>query len=142
MTHDVDYALRCLKWLANAVAVDYKVNNMSTQLKQKTDKFYDAIRHVIDWHNLTYKELLKLGFMNCGYEDTDPYELWLIPQWLYPIIPEGLLVEDLDRNEFEFHRHTAPYDLFYGCMKYGIKLKNESYGKTLEELIKEMPDDN
>ena len=53
MSHDVDYALRCLRWLANAVAKDYQDKNMSTELINKTDKFYDSLRKTIDWHELT-----------------------------------------------------------------------------------------
>jgi hypothetical protein len=140
MIHDVDYALRCLRWLANAVAKDYQDKNMSTELINKTDKFYDSLRKTIDWHELTRDDFLTLGFMNCGYEDEDEYELWLVPLWLYDAIPDGLLLMDLNHNMFTFKRGQTPFEIFYGCMTYGIRIPNPSYGKTLDELLDELPD--
>ena len=140
MSHDIDYALRCLRWLANAVAEDYQDKNMSTNLINKTDKFYESLRKTIDWNELTRDDFLRLGFMNCGYEDEDEYELWLIPLWLYDVIPDGLLLMDLNRNMFTFKRGQTPFEKFYGCVTYGIRIPNPSYGKTLEEIRNELPD--
>lgn len=140
MNNEIDYVLRCLRWLANAVAEDYQVNNMSNKLKLKTDKFYASIGPVIDWHELTRDDFLRLGFMCYGYADDDPYELWLIPQWLYPVIPEGMQLMDLNNQFFSFKRGCTPYEIFYGCMTYGIRIDNPSYGKTVEQLIDEIPD--
>ena len=140
MSHDVDYALRCLRWLANAVAEDYQDKNMSTKLINKTDRFYDSLRKTIDWYQLTRDDFLTLGFMNCGYEDEDAYELWLIPMWLYDGIPDGLLLTDINHNMFTFKRGETPFEIFYGCMTYGIRIANPIYGKTLEEVIDELPD--
>lgn len=140
MSHDIDYVLRSLKWLANAVAEDYQDRNMSTKLIKKTDKFYASLRQTIDWHELTREDFLRLGFMNCGYEEEDQYELWLIPLWLYEAIPDGLLLVDLHHNLFTFKRGETPFEVFYGCMTYGIRIANPSYGKTLEELLDELPD--
>lgn len=140
MSHDVDYALRCLRWLANAVAKDYQDKNMSTELINKTDKFYDSLRKTVDWHGLTRDDFLTLGFMNCGYEEEDEYELWLVPLWLYDAIPDGLLLMDLNHNMFTFKRGQTPFEIFYGCMTYGIRIPNPSYGKTLDKLLDELSD--
>ena len=140
MSHDVDYALRCLRWLANSVAKDYQDKNMSTELINKTDKFYDSLRKTIDWHELTRDDFLTLGFMCCGYEEEDEYELWLVPLWLYDAIPDGFLLMDLNHNMFTFKRGQTPFEIFYGCMTYGIRIPNPSYGKTLDELLDELPD--
>ena len=140
MCNDVDYALRCLKWLANSVAKDYQDKNMSTELIKKVDKFYESVKIAIDWHELTRNDFLKLGFMNCGYDDEDEYELWLIPMWLYDAIPDGLLLMNLDHTMFTFKRGETPFEPFYGCMTYGIRIPNPSYGKTLDELLDELPD--
>lgn len=140
MSHDVDYALRCLRWLANAVAKDYQDKNMSTELINKTDKFYDSLRKTVDWHGLTRDDFLTLGFMNCGYEEEDEYELWLVPLWLYDAIPDGLLLMDLNHNMFTFKRGQTPFEIFYGCMTYGIRIPNPSYGKKLDKLLDELSD--
>lgn len=141
MSHDIDYALRCLRWLANAVAEDYQDKNMSTKLISKTDRFYDSLRKTVDWYQLTRDDFLTLGFMNCGYEDEEEYELWLIPIWLYDAIPDGIELFDINRNAFTFKRGETPFEIFYGCMTYGIRIPNPSFGKTLEELLDELPDD-
>lgn len=137
MNNDIDYVLRCLRWLANAVAEDYQDKNMSKNLIKKVDKFYESLRLNIDWYELKRDDFLRLGFMNCGYDDEDKYELWLIPLWLYDSIPDGLLLTDLNHNMFTFKRGKTPFEVFYGCMTYGIRIPNPTYGKTLDELLEE-----
>lgn len=102
------------------------------------NKFYSSVNTSIEWDDLTRDDFLSLGFMCYGYEQEDPYELWLIPIWLYPIIPDGLQLEDIHMNSFLFNRETTPYETFYGCMTYGIKISNPCYKKSIEEILQEL----
>jgi hypothetical protein len=142
MSHNVSYAIKCLRLLANTVAKDYQDKNMSTELIDRTDKFYQSLRKTIEWQDLTREDFLKLGFINCGYEDEDEWELWLIPMWLYDAIPDGIQLVDINHNIFTFKRGQTPFEIFYGCMTYGIRIPNPTYGKSLMEIIEEIPDDN
>lgn len=46
--------------------------------------------------------------------------LWLIPLWLFGMIPEGIKLTAIDGEEFEFHKETADKDCRFGCLSYGI----------------------
>ena len=118
----MDYKiLMYLRWLATGVVSDYQDNMLSPLLKAKANKFYDALEKIIKWEELTKDNALQLGFMCCDDTGTED-ELWLIPAWLYPIIPEGLVCYDMKNTQFEFHRKETPFENFYGCLRFGIKL--------------------
>lgn len=121
------YVRRCLKWLANVIAIEYQRNDLSSTLRTKVEKFYTAICSSLEWSELTRDDFLELGFMCNGYEIEDPYELWLIPTWLYPVIPDGLLVMNLKHEFFEFNKKRTPYITFYECMNFGIRIDNPNY---------------
>ena len=141
MNSNVEYSLRCLRWLANAVAKEYQEGNLSAELKTRTEKFYSSISPKFDWHEFTRDDLIRLGFMCYGSEEELNYELWLIPLWLYPVIPEGLLLTDINHNMFTFRRNNAPYEIFYGCMTYGLRMpkvqirEEVPYSYTAEEAV-------
>lgn len=125
-----------LRWLANGIVTEYQNKSLSSELESKVDKFYYTLQGIIDWEDLTRDNLLELGFMTLADYD-DEWEVWLIPAWLYPIIPDGLKVATSDLREFIFRRSECPFEVYYGALTFGLKLKNPLYGQTLEDLLKE-----
>lgn len=115
---------RCLRWLTDAVANDYQNDALSPILKDKVEKFYQSVNSCIDWDNLIAYDLRNLGFMRYEDEGESSTELWLIPQWLYPIIPDEIELMNIQGEMFTFDRKTTPYTLFYGCMTYGVCIHN------------------
>lgn len=122
---------RSLRWLVNAVIPEYQTGTLPSTLHEKVTKFYETLDGTIDWETLTKEECISLGFLTFGSEDHEKYEIWFIPSWLYPIIPEGLMVSDIDFHEFPFKRSTCPFTYSFGALEIGIKLKNPDYRGTL-----------
>lgn len=117
------YINKCLQWLADEVVVYYNRNRLPEELALKIDKFYDCLTSSIDWSNLTRGELTKLGFLNWGEDDKAiENDVWFIPNWLYHVIPEGIILYNKNGAPFEFHSDTAPEDVMYGCLTFGVKL--------------------
>lgn len=52
--------------------------------------------------------------------------LWLIPLYLFPIIPIGLKVTCINGEEIVNDGHNLDDDIRFGCVAYGIKIKNEN----------------
>ena len=118
-----NYVNRCLKWLANEIVVFYNNNTLPEELNVKIDTFYDCIKKSIDWFSLTKKDVQRLGFL-CWEEDDESADtgVWFIPNWLLPVIPEGLILYDKDGQPFEYHRVSAPDEVLYGCLTFGVKI--------------------
>lgn len=109
---------RLLRWEMNELVVPYLNKSLPYQLGCKTDRFYQAISNEIDWENLTVNDYIVLGFMR--WELDDNHDLWLIPQWLYPIIPEGLHVVGTNKDFFKFSRVENMLEAQYGMLKFGF----------------------
>ena len=139
---DISFIHRILRWLANGITNDYVCNRLSPALTNKMNKFYTTLQTTFDWEKLTREDCRALGFMCYGADENEEYEVWCIPAWLYPIIPEGLNVTDNDFTTFQFKRVERPFKVTYGVLEYGLIFKNPTYGKSLEELIEELSDDN
>lgn len=134
---ELDYITRCLRWLANVVVAEDKQGKLSPLMHEKLCKFVQSVGRDIDLYTLTREDFLTLGFMCYGYEDDDPYELWLIPVWMYDLIPDLMELEDIEHNKFIFNKKTAPCEPFYGCLQYGLRINNPSYKIDLDEILSE-----
>ena len=88
-------------------------------LKEGCVRFYNYIeKHAgIDFNNMTPDVAERLGMMH--WENG----LWLFPLWMLPIIPEGLEVETINGHKFKFDIKTSNNDIRYGCVGYGIRIK-------------------
>lgn len=115
------YINACLRWLAAEVYPHYRDKTIPKQLHTKINIFYDTISKNMNWNNPTKEELVSLGFMN--WEDSDD-GVWFIPQWLYPAIPDGIIVYDKYKNSFEFqHDKRKMDDAVFGCLDFGLIIK-------------------
>lgn len=123
---DINYLTRCFRWLANELVIPYMNNKLPPQLKNKVDTFYDSVRRTIDWDNLTREDCVWLGFIDSQRDMVSAkgviQELWLIPQWLIPVIPEGKYVEDVHGNRFQYHAVVCDKTVQFGVLSYGIVL--------------------
>lgn len=126
-TIDVEFIYRTLRWMANAIIPEYNKHTLPVELQEKIHKFYDTLRSNFDWEHLNREDCLALGFMSYGAEEHEKYETLFIPAWFYPIIPEGLWVNDLKGNRFEFHRTIHPCTYEYNTLNYGIQVLNPEY---------------
>ena len=114
------YINACLRWLVNEVYPFYRDKNIPKQLRAKINTFYDVLNKNFDWTNPKKEELVALGFLN--WEDTDE-GVWFIPQWLYPAIPDGIIVYDQYGSKFEFQHDKSKMDeVMFGCLNFGVKL--------------------
>lgn len=123
---DLNYVTRCFRWLANELVIPYMDSALPAPLKNKVDTFYESIRNTIDWDALTREDCLWLGFMNSQRDMLSAQgviqELWLIPQWLIPIIPEGMYVEDVHGNRFQYNAKMCDKTTQFGVLGYGLVL--------------------
>lgn len=128
---DYEAITRCLRWLANAVINDYMDKSTSSLLNDKIEKFYHTVNNKIDWYNLQPKDFRALGFMSYGEnEETD---VWLIPAWMYGIVPDGLTVENIYGHSGAFNKIDFPYETFYGNLNFGIRVAPKELVGTDEE---------
>ena len=120
------YVNRCLRWLANELVPFYLNSDLPEELNLKIDSFYDCVSDSIDWYNMTLKDVQQLGFLNWEEdEESAKNGIWFIPTWLFCTIPEGIQLVDKNGNKFEFHKTTAPTDVMYGCLTFGVLLDSE-----------------
>lgn len=119
-----NYINSCLRWLANELVPFYKTRSLPRGVMDKLDTFYSSVSKSLDWYNITEQDMLNLGFLNWGDNDEDSVNVWFIPNWLSPIIPEGLTVYNTQGTPFDFDPKTASTEVLYGCLTFGILAKN------------------
>lgn len=119
MDLDKNYLYRCFRWLTNELIKEKLENKLPPELNRILNKFYDSIsKKVEDMTTTDEKSMLDLGFI--PYEISRGGIIWLIPLWMYPLIPENTQVYTTTGSMFEFHEKTAPKDTMFNCLKYGI----------------------
>lgn len=133
---DTVYIHRTLRWLANLMVVDYENRTLSPMLMEKMNKLYSTLQDTIEWGKLTKQNCIDLGFISYEAHSHEEYEVFCIPAWLYPIIPEGLKVMDTSFREFKFTRLECPFNINYGTLNYGLKFRNPSYKAKRREIKK------
>ncbi len=70
-----------------------------------------------DFFALTKEEAKIIGF---NLWDEDQADFLLIPQWLYYVIPEGMLVTNIGGEEKPFSRKTHDYECRFNSLSYGL----------------------
>lgn len=87
---------------------------------------WDTWRERIDKHlGVPTDVLLALGFR--PWNDGDP-ELWLIPFWLMPHIPDGFPVAAIDGEHLAWDKNRIDDDVRFGCLAYGIEVPKPAKG--------------
>ena len=120
-----NYINGCLRWLANELVSFYRTKTLPKAVMSKLNVFYESVEASIDWYRLSKQDLLTLGFLNWEEHETadDLYGVWFIPNWLFPVIPEGMTVYTSDGSSFLFNSEKAPTEVIYGCLTFGIILE-------------------
>ena len=112
----------CLTWLANTLAVMYVGKQINeVKIKQALDKFYQAFKkeNLINFNDLTTEEARELRF--CKWQENS--NLYLIPIWLYPLIPIGLELTSISGEKIVFDGNNIADDIRFNCIAYGIELE-------------------
>lgn len=120
-----------ITWLINQLSQSYIYENWSTELKvsenkKKFNKFYEELKKNIDLTKITKEEAQELRF--CKWSEEYP-NLYLFPLWLVPIIPEGLEIMDICGEKYKYNSKTADNDIRFGCVAYGIEIKESNNDK-------------
>lgn len=115
----------CLTYLANRVSETTQYENWSDkfyrkEIKEANQKFVKEIKNHIDWDNLTEEDCKALRFGKWDEESG----IYLIPLYLFPIIPIGLKVYCISGDEIVNDGTNLDNDIRFGCIAYGIKPKN------------------
>lgn len=71
----------------------------------------------IDFHTLTSEELHELGF---GKWSDEMPNVFLIPLYLYPCIPDGTTLTCIDGGKYVKGEDKIDLDVRFGCIAYGI----------------------
>ena len=116
--------LNCLTYLANRVSETTQYESWSDEfsrkeIKEANQKFVDEIKKHIDWENLTEEDCKELRFGKWDEESG----IYLIPLYLFPIIPIGLKVYSISGGEIVNDGTNLDNDTRFGCIAYGIKPK-------------------
>lgn len=81
--------------------------------------FLEVIDHYIQWKSVTEAELMQFGFCKVGVE-----EIFLIPYYIFSIVPETFEFVNLYGCAIKKKRiPVSSQELILGCLPYGIMLK-------------------
>lgn len=116
----------CFTWYANRVAETVQYTSWSDEFCRKeineaTYKFLNELQKYIDWPNLTKDEAIELRF--CRWSEDEP-DLYLIPLYLLPILPRGTKLTTIGGEEIVYDGTNVDKDIRFGCLAYGITIKN------------------
>lgn len=111
--------MRHLTFIANKAAEGFVYKPWSDEfvgkeLRAAMEQVYKSMGEAIDWDVLTVKEAKELGF--CKWDEGA--ELYLIPIWLYPAIPDDLELTCIS-GETAFKKDIDT-DTRFGCLAYGL----------------------
>ena len=90
-------------------------------VKKSRLEFLKYVGDNLDWSDIDVETCKILGF--CRWDEDMP-NLWLIPGYLYPIVPLGLKVKSIGGTELEW-TGKEDNDVRFGCLAYGIEVKND-----------------
>lgn len=81
--------------------------------------FLEVIDHYIQWKSVREERLMQFGFCKVGVEET-----FLIPYYIFSIVPETFEFANLYGCAIEKKRiPVSSQELILGCLPYGIMLK-------------------
>ena len=82
--------------------------------------FLKELEKYIDWNNLTIQEATELRFMKWRNNS----DLYLLPLYILPILPIGTALTTINGVDVVYDGSNVDIDTRYGCIAYGIHLKN------------------
>ena len=122
--------MNLLTWYANQIemACEYyhEPNDIYTEIKIARDKFLEKLKDEIDFNNLSEQEAKELRFGKWSEEDPT---LYLIPIWLFPILPVGTKLTCINGEDIVYDGHNVNNDVRFGCLAYGVRVKLEKKGE-------------
>ena len=122
--------MNLLTWYANQIemACEYyhEPNDIYTEIKIARDKFLEKLKDEIDFNNLSEQEAKELRFGKWSEEDPT---LYLIPIWLFPILPVGTKLTCINGEDIVYDGHNVDNDVRFGCLAYGVRVKLEKKGE-------------
>lgn len=126
--------LNCLIWLANRVAetTEYKMWSdefCRKEIKEAKSTFDKEIAKHIDWDNLTEEDCNALHF---GVWSKESPKLRLIPLYLLPVLPIGTKVISINGREIIYDGNNIDNDHRFGCLAYGIIIKQYEQPQSKE----------
>lgn len=104
--------------------------------KNAFKKFYELLNkeNIIDLNSLTKEEALQLKFDKWD----DKSDLYLIPLYMVPLIPKGTKLVCIDGKTITFNDiEDIDLDIRFGCISYGINIKEKKYKEVTIEISKE-----
>lgn len=122
--------MNLLTWYANQIemACEYyqNPNDVYTEIKIARDRFLEKLKDEIDFNNLSEQEAKELRFGKWSEEDPT---LYLIPIWLFPILPVGTKLTCINGEDIVYDGHNVNNDVRFGCLAYGVRVKLEKKGE-------------
>ena len=122
--------MNLLTWYANHIemACEYyqNPNDVYTEIKIARNKFLEKLKDEIDFNNLSEQEAKELRFGKWSEEDPT---LYLIPIWLFPILPVGTKLTCINGEDIVYDGHNVDNDVRFGCLAYGVHVKLEKKGE-------------
>lgn len=122
-------------WLTNEVWEISKSSGnhyefMARELIDAQERFFNSLKletnsDLIDFGKLTPLEAKELGFRYWSKEDEQwegESKLMLFPVWIYPLIPEGLMVTTIGGDTLPFERPKFDCEGREHCLGYGLML--------------------
>lgn len=88
------------------------------EIRKSRDEFLEYIKENLDWNDIDLETCKLLGFKRWS---EDMPKLWLIPGYLYTIIPLGLKVRSIGGDERAW-TGEEDNDVRFGCLAYGIEV--------------------
>lgn len=122
--------MNLLTWYANQIEMAYEYyqnpNDVYTEIKIARDKFLEKLKDEIDFNNLSEQEAKELRFGKWSEEDPT---LYLIPIWLFPILPVGTKLTCINGDEIVYDGKNVDNDVRFGCLAYGVRVKLDKKGE-------------
>lgn len=115
-------------WLANKLSelntYNWEANFKEKELKNAFDTFYKSLQKesnkpLIDISKMTIETAKEMGFRKWD-ENSD---LYLFPLWFMPLIPIGTEVTSIFGEKIIYDGTNLDNDIRFGCIAYGIELK-------------------
>ena len=115
--------MNCLTWYENRIemACRYHSNpdDVYTEIKLARKRFLEEIKKHIDFTKLTKEEAIELGFKKWDNDSN----LYLIPIWLFPVIPIGIELTAIDGEKVIYNGENIDDDTRFGCIACGIVIE-------------------
>lgn len=122
--------MHLLTWYANQIEMAYEYyhepNDIYEEIKIARKRFLEALKDEIDFNDLSKEEAIELRF--CKWSEEDP-SLYLIPIWLFPILPVGTKLTSINGDEIVYDGKNVDNDVRFGCLAYGVRVKLDEKGE-------------